>query len=244
MAAPQVKPLLLASLALLFLVTLSLVAGASTAGASGTRVLGSAHPAQASCPEDCLVEARVSGFQTSIGRLRKPFVAPARGRIVAWSIKLGSPKRRDLKAFNRKFGEPKARISILKPVRRRGVRRYRKRFRLLRQSPVVRLRPLFGRETSFTLARPLKIGRGHVVALTIPTWAPAFSVNQSQRTRWLASRAPSRRRGGCLTGRGFANLAAGAPHQKLGLPRTFGCSYRGARLLYTATFVKRGTTAR
>ncbi|MGA8217347.1 MAG: hypothetical protein WB771_02185 [Solirubrobacterales bacterium] len=210
--------------------------------AAGTTVLGATGAAEAGCPQHCLVEARVTGFQTSIGRRRDPFVTPARGRIVAWSIKLGMPRRRDIKGFNRKFGESKARISILKRVRsKRRAGRPRPTYRLLRESPVVRLRALFGKLTTITLPRPLKVGRGQVVALTIPTWAPTFSVLDSKRSRWLASRSATRRRGGCVTADGFANLHAGGPDQKLGSSRVFGCAYHGARLLYSARFVKRGT---
>ncbi len=77
-------------------------------------ILGAAKPANASCPDDCLVEARVTGFQTSIGKLQNPFVAPEDGEIVAWSLKQGKPRKADRRAFNEEFGPPKARIGILR----------------------------------------------------------------------------------------------------------------------------------
>ena len=204
------------------------------------KVLGAARQAPASCPANCLVEAKVTGFQTTIDRMRTPFAVPAHGRIVAWSIKLGRPEKDAVKLFNDRFGRSQARISILKPVRvRRGRRPAKVRYRLLRQSPVQDLQPFFGTTTTFGLPAALKVRRGNIVALTMPTWAPAFAVGQS--ARWRASRAPSRERGPCSRRGGFANLDAGSPHDRTGSQRRYGCAYRGARLLYSARFVAAGS---
>jgi hypothetical protein len=212
----------------------ALLLGVGASRGATTVLLGSGEAAEASCPAECLVEAKVTGYQTSIEGSKKPFVAPAPGRIVSWSIKLGLPEKRAIKGFNRRFGESKARISILKPIRdKRG----KKKYVLLRHSKARRLRRHFGKTVDFTLRRPLKLNRGHLVALTLPTWAPAFSVQQSDESRWQASRAATRKRGKCFTKGGFANIKAGAPHQKLDSERAYGCSFRGARLLYWATFV-------
>ncbi|MGH2923043.1 MAG: hypothetical protein ACRDKH_03305 [Solirubrobacterales bacterium] len=200
------------------------------------KVLGAARPAAASCPDSCVVEARVSGFQTDIDGIRNPFRIPAHGRIVAWSIKLGKPAKEDLKTFNGRFGPSQARISILKPVKTRRGRRPRKvRYRLLRQSPIQDLQPFFGETTTFGLADALKVRKGNIVALTMPTWAPAFAVGQEGR--WRASRKASRARGPCFLRGGLANIEAGGPHDQTGTQRRYGCGYRGARLLYSARFL-------
>lgn len=215
-----------------------LIRPAPPAGAqSGTTILGAAAPADASCPRDCLVEARVTGFQTSIGKLRNPFRAPADGEIVAWSIKMGKPKKPDRRAFNREFGPPQARLAILRkvPKTKKPVR-----YKLLRQSPVEPLGALFGSTSTFSLTRPLAIKKGQIVALTIPTWAPAFAVDQGRATKWQASRRATRKRGGCTEDGGRANVDAGAPQVKKGTQRPYGCSYNSARLLYSATFISDG----
>lgn len=200
------------------------------------KVLGAAAPAEASCPANCVVEARVTGFQTAVGRARNPFRVPAHGRIIAWSIKLGSPVKEDAKFFNEKFGRSEARISILKPIRvRRGRRPAKLRYRLLRQGPIQDLQPFFGETTTFGLSEPLRVRKGNIVALTMPTWAPVFSTGQDGK--WRASRAPSDKRGPCSLRGGMANLEAGEPHQRPGSQRRYGCVYNGARLLYTARFV-------
>ncbi|MDP9189334.1 MAG: hypothetical protein M3O25_08810, partial [Actinomycetota bacterium] len=200
-------------------------------------VLGAAAPANASCPINCLVEARVTGFQTSIGKTKNPFMAPADGQIVSWSIKLGKPKKADVRSFNDKFGTPQARLAVLKPVPGTS---NPTRYKLLRQSPAQPLGKILGQISTFNLASPLPVLAGQVVALTIPTWAPAFAVGQGGSTRWMASRRATRKRGGCTDDEGRANVDAGAPQVKKGKQQPYGCAYNSARLLYTATFVADG----
>jgi hypothetical protein len=207
---------------------------AASAGAAQTIILGAAKPANASCPDDCLVEARVTGFQTSIGNLKNPFVAPEDGEIVAWSLKQGKPRKSDRRAFNEEFGSPKARIGILREVP--GTRNPT-RYKLLRQSPVENLGPFFGSTTTFSLDVPLQIRKGEIVALTIKSWAPAFAVGQGPSSQWMASRRPTGKRGGCTDDEGRANVDAGAPQTKKGTQRPYGCEYDRARLLYSATFL-------
>jgi hypothetical protein len=224
-----------AALAVLCAAALACALTASPASAQVT--LGTSGTGTASCPENCLVEARVTGFQTMVGGAKAAVKAPAAGRITDWSINLGAPDATAIKYFNKRFGQSMARISILKAIPRTGGKAT---YRLLRQTPAQELRPYFGKLTTFRLARPLRVGKGQVLALTIPTWTPAFSVGHLDSTRWRASRAPTRRRGDCFTNEGLANLDAGSPQQRLGSDRAYGCSYRGAMLLYSATFVPKG----
>ena len=222
--------LLAAGLAL----ALAIAIGAASAGAAQTIILGAAKPANASCPDDCLVEARVTGFQTSIGNIKNPFVAPEDGEIVAWSLKQGKPRKADRRAFNEEFGPPTARLAILRQVPGTSSP---PRYKLLRQSPLENLGPFFGATTTFSLDVPLAIRKGEVVALTIKSWAPAFAVGQSGATQWMASRRSTKKRGGCTDDEGRANVDAGAPQTKKGTQRPYGCDYDRARLLYSATFL-------
>lgn len=236
----------------------SAAALAGTAGAARVEVLGAARPASSSCdPERCFVEARVTGFQTRIGSKRKPFVSPFPGRVVAWSIKLGKPSKEANTCFTSGcdtdgtrfdgFGGPaRARIAILQPIRK-DIQRGKPNYKILRQSRVEDLAPFFGGTATFALKHPLKIGRGQIVALTIPTWAPVFADGLSSTNTWRASRRATKARGGCTIkdseGRDIgANVRAGGPHikrkGKSGV-RYYGCTYSGNRLLYSATVVRR-----
>ncbi len=121
---------------------------------------------------------------------------------------------------------PTARIAVIK-------RRDKRNYKLKSQSPVVPLSTSLGSRQTFTLSSPLKIRKGEFLALTIPTWAPAFAVNLSSGNNvWRSSRAE----GKCS---GTANIKAGKPQQKVHSTRTYGCDYKTARLLYWGYYVPR-----
>jgi hypothetical protein len=208
-------------------------------GAARVVVLGAATPATPSCPTTCQAVGKTTGFQTSITGSKNPFAASFRGRIVAWSIKTGAPSTKpnpnnnnqsDYDFFTKTFGgPPRARISVLKPIMKQ-VRAGHPIYKLKSQSPVEDLSGFLGQTTTFTLDTPLRVKPNNVVALTVPTWAPAFAINQSADTKWQASR----KRGKCND---TADILAGTPQDALGSQRAYGCTYNTARLLYSATVV-------
>jgi hypothetical protein len=219
---------------------LAAVLGAGSAGAAlRVVVLGAAAPAAPSCPTTCQAIGKTTGFQTSITGARNPFVVSFRGRVVAWSIKTGAPSTKpnpnndnqsDFDFFTKTFGgSPKARISVLKPIMKK-VKLGKPIYKLKSQSPVEDLSPYLGQTTTFTLDTPLRVKPNNVVALTVPTWAPAFAINQSANTKWQASR----KKGKCNA---TADILAGTPQDAQGSLRAYGCTYNTARLLYSATVV-------
>src|SRR4029077_12219850 len=75
-----------------FAALLVAVIGTGFAGAAPrVIVLGAATPAGPSCPTTCQAVGKTTGFQTNITGAKSPFVVTTRGRVVAWSIKTGSP---------------------------------------------------------------------------------------------------------------------------------------------------------
>jgi hypothetical protein len=225
-----------------FAVLLAIVLGTGRAGAANqVTVLGAAAPAAPACPTTCQAIGKTTGFQVSIIGQKSPFNVPFDGRVVAWSIKLGAPSTKpnpnnnnqsDLDFFNKTFGgTPKARVSVLKPIMKK-IKAGKPVYKLKSQSPVEDLSTYLGQTTTFTLDQPLKVKAGQVIALTIPTWAPAFAINQSADTVWQASRkAPY-----CPASE--ANIEHWSDHEALGSDRRYGCTYKTARLLYSATLVK------
>ncbi len=208
-------------------------------GAARVVVLGAATPATPSCPTTCQAVGKTTGFQSSIAGSRNPFVVPFRGRIVAWSIKTGAPSTKpnpqnnnqsDYDFFVKTFGgTPKARISVLKPIMKQ-IRAGHQIYKLKSQSPVEDLSGYLGQTTTFTLDTPLRVKPNNIVALTVPTWAPAFAINQAANTKWQASR----KRGKCNN---TEDILAGTPQDALGSQRAYACTYNTARLLYSATVV-------
>ncbi len=184
----------------------------------------------------CRVEGHVTGFQAMADGIAKPFEAPFEGKVVAWSIslaRLSSHKTKtttdELGFFNELLGKPaEARISILRPVPKTNPPTYK----LVRQSPIQILNHYFGTTPIFVLDHPLVVLKGQVVALTIPTWAPMFAVEVSAENKWRGSR----QRKHCVSKEDIEN---GRPQQAIGSTKQYGCYYSNARLLYTATLVKK-----
>ena len=172
------------------------------------------------CPSDpCLAVSRTTGYQVKAGERRGLFTVPANGRIVAWSITLGRPNGVQREFFERNFGRASAGISVLRP----GDRLFS---RVVAASPIYQLSSYFGRTVQFPLARSLRVKKGYVVALTVPTWAPALTGLLDDQSSWRASRA----RGACdETERQTAQTRARSLTQ-------YRCLYK-ARLTYTATLV-------
>ena len=175
----------------------------------------------ASCPESCQAVGRVTGYQAGQAGRRSPFRARRRGRIVAFSLQLGRPRADQIEYFDGLFGgSPQARLSVLRPgPRRRNV--------LSGQSELFELRPYFGSTPTFALDRPLTVKKDYLVALTVPTWAPAFGVGLGNEEAWRSSRDAER----------CDDVRQTAAQQRRRSSRTYGCLYRTARLLYTASFV-------
>jgi hypothetical protein len=217
--------------ALAFAATLAVAIGTGSADAAPkTTVLGAAAPAAPSCPDDCQAVGKTTGFQRTIGKTENPFTAPFAGRIVAWSIKLSRPSTKQMEFFEEFFGgTASARLSVLKPIQKE-LKRGREIYKLKSQSPVEELGPYLGTTTTFALQAPMKVKEGQVVALTVPTWAPAFAVNLGGNTAWQASR----KRDKCNKAE---DIKAGSAQQGLNSDRSYSCTYKTARLLYSATVV-------
>ena len=206
--------------------TLALATLATLATAPGARAavveMGATEPRPAaSCPDNCQAIGRVTGYQVSQGGRRNPLRARRRGKIVAFSVQLGRPRADQIQYFDGLFGgPPQARLSVLRPgPRRRNV--------LSGQSDLFDLRPYFGSTPTFALERPLTVKPGYLVALTVPTWAPAFGVGLGNEEAWRSSRDAER----------CDDVRQTAAQQRRRSQRTYGCLYRTARLLYTASFV-------
>lgn len=178
----------------------------------------------------CQAMGRVTGFQTSADGRHNPFKVRQAGRIVAWGVDISRPERKERRFFEEalsKSGPPSARLSILKP-KEEGV------YKLVKQSPVVALAPVLGNQPVFTLADPLKVKKGLIVALTTPTWISNLADHgASESDQWVASR----EQGECLEAEDL--LERSRPQQGVGGERNYACRYDGARLLYRAYLAPR-----
>lgn len=206
-----------------------------TAAAAVAAVLFGAAPASAkiveigrtdatpACPTSpCLAVSRTTGYQTKVVDQRGAFVVPEDGKIVAWTIALGKPTPEQIAFFDKSLGGPaSAQISVL----RQGKRLFA---RVVTQSPVQLLQPYFGQTVQFPLSRSLNVKKGYMLALTVPTWAPALTQLLGDGSAWRASRPL----GSCNdTSTQTAQLALKQVAQ-------YRCLYK-ARLTYSATLITR-----
>jgi len=206
----------------------SLAAGAGAATPTRTTVVlgNTANTPDPSCPElPCQAVGSVTGFQVRTDQGSLPFRVPRDGKVKAWTLTLAQPTPGQRSFFNGFFGTPpEARLAILRRVPGTNPPRYN----LRSQSSVHVLSPYLGQMVKFTAN--LRVRRGDIVGLTIPTWAPAFAQDLSARNAWRASREPGR----CTN---TTDVRQGKAQQKVGKRAVYGCLYTTARLLYTATVV-------
>jgi hypothetical protein len=181
----------------------------------------------AACPQadTCQAVGQVTGFQIQVGTARNPFRVARDGRVVALTLKLPEPTAKQVDFFNDAFGgPPRVRVAILRPRPQKG-ERYR--YVLAGQSETIALTDFLGSTPTFPLLRSLRVVKGDVIGLTAETWMPAFAVGLDNANAWRSSR-PA---GDC------ENVRDAAVHDDRGAVRVYGCLYRTARLLYSATLI-------
>ncbi len=149
-------------------------------------IIGATTPATVpSCPgTPCLAVSRTTGFQVKVATANNLVSAPRAGTVVAWTITLGNPNAAQIKFFNANEGGPsEAGIAILAPQKKPNLT-----YKLVAQSPLVKLQPYFGKTAQFPLETTIPVKKGYIVALTVPSWAPALALGFGDDTSWRASR--------------------------------------------------------
>jgi hypothetical protein len=182
-----------------------------------------------SCPTDpCEAAVRVTALQGRVAGGRKnPYYIRRDGYVVAFTLQLAQPSAEQMTFFNDNFGTPpQARLSVL---RRGDKRKTRLNYRLVAQSDVYDLDRYLGSSPTFVLDPPMRVRKTNWIAITVPTWAPIFANNLTNQDWWRSSRA----KGKCEPPRSLDQFAM----QVLRDVNVFGCTYHGARLLYTATYI-------
>jgi hypothetical protein len=219
----------------ILLLTLVLAAAMALPSSASARIVelgGTADAAALNCPgtteAPCVAAVRMTGYQgRSSGGPKNPFYIRRDGFLVAFTVQLAKPTAEEIKFFNDNFGTPStARISVL---RRGTTRKKRLDHRLITQSDRFGLDSYFGSKPTFVFNRPIPVKKGNWIALTVPTWAPLLSTNLARSNWWRSSR-PT---GSCEPPKSLGQFAL----EDLREVAKFGCTYHGARLLYSVTYI-------
>jgi hypothetical protein len=216
----RIYPAVLASAALALLLPAAAPATLAEVG-----VIPATTPATVpSCPSTpCLAVSRTTGFQVKVATNRNPLSAPRSGSVVAWTISLGKPNATQIKFFNTNEGGPaEAGIAILRALPKPHLT-----YKLIAQSPLVKLEQYFGKTAQFPLETTIAIKKGDVIALTVPTWAPALALGFGNDTSWRSSRQKSQ----------CTSTSSQTTHTQVGTPVQYFCLYQTARLTYSATLI-------
>lgn len=180
-------------------------------------------PAATTTEAPCLAVSQTTGIQVKVNHVNNPLVIPINGRIVAWTVQLGRPTEAQTKFFDENEGGPaSAGIALLSPVKHPNTM-----YHLLAQSPLIKLEPYFGMTVQFPLTQTIKVKKGDIVALTVPTWAPALALGFGKNTSWRASRQKSQ----CST------TSSQTAQTTLKSNLEYYCLYQTARLTFSATLI-------
>jgi hypothetical protein len=196
--------------------------------------LGStADKASLNCPgtteSPCVAAVRMTGYQgRSSGGPKNPYYIRRDGMLVAFTLQVAKPTAEEIKYFNDNFGTPStARISVL---RKGTTRKTRLEHRLIAQSQTFELDRYFGSKPTFVFDRPIPVKKGNWIGLTVSTWAPLLATPLDRANWWRSSR-PNK--DSCEPPGSLRQFAM----EDLREVNRFGCTYHGARLLYTVTYV-------
>ncbi len=200
--------------------TLAVAVGAAAPASAKIIEVGRTDAAPACPATPCLAVSRTTGYQIKVADERGDFTVPRDGMLVAWSITLGTPTKKQINFFNKGLGgTASAGITLL----RQGKHVFS---RVMATGPIEQLQPYFGQTVQFPLATAIPVKKGWVLGLTVPTWAPALTPLMTDHSAWRASR-PAKKCSDTAT--------QTAQTQRLDLAQ-YNCLYK-ARLAYSATLI-------
>ena len=190
-------------------------------------------PANAQGGSCTIILEQVTAYETLRDGVVNPDMVKRSGVISAFTLGLASPSLITpavLAVKDRQYGgPPEAQLTALWPT---GTPQ-NPTYRVAAESEVVKLRSQLGKVAEFPLTTPLPVTRGEILALTVPTWAPVLSFELgTTKFSYVQSRAKLKTSSGassCFT-TGGANLA----QVVVGELSTYGCSYPGTRIEYSA----------
>lgn len=203
--------------------TLTLFAIAATPASARLEELGAMQEAvKGSCPDrECRAITRTTAYQAKVGENRGLMTVPRDGRIVAVTFALGKPGPKQAEFFTETFGgAAQAAIVVLRPGRSLN-------FTVAAKGPMTTLTEYFGQRVQIPLVRTLRVRKGDVIGLTVPTWAPLLQLGLGGDTSWRSSQAKD----ACADTQTQSGLLGSKKAAQ------FNCLFRNQRVTYSATLI-------
>jgi hypothetical protein len=179
--------------------------------------------AQPTDPQGCQAIAQLTGYNVRLGGVHNPMRLKRSGYIVAFTVELAKPDANQNAFFKTRYGDhPTARLAVIQSLHHQAT------FKLVNQTQAFDLEQYFGSTPTIALRKPFRVHKDDIIALTVPTWLPAFAHNLDNQEIWRSSH------------KGDECSAAeppASPHESIGSDKVYDCVYKGARLVYSATFI-------
>jgi hypothetical protein len=200
-----------------------LLGGAASTASAKMYELGATDDAsRVSCPDRCFVVTHTTALQVRTGTVRYPTTAPASGRVVAFTLELGSLTDKQIHRLNATYGgTSRVQLAVLRQQARPA-----RSYEVVASTGIFRIQPFFGTTVQFPLKTTLEVKKGDLIALTVPTWAPVLAVDLPQENGWRASRD-----GNC------GDLLTQTAQTTVGNATQYKCLYQTVRVTYSATLI-------
>ena len=190
-------------------------------------VIGTTTPATVpSCPgSPCLAVSRTTGFQVKVGTERNILERAARRH----DRRLDDHARQAERDADQVLQHQRGRARGSRDRGPRAAAQAEPDLQARRAEPARQARqPYFGKTAQFPLETTIPVKKGDVIALTVPSWAPALALGLRQR-HLLAGKPPEEP--------AARRTSSQTAQTTIGTAVQYYCLYQTARLTYSATLI-------
>ncbi len=239
MGAMRRFPLAIAAASMLAAVALPATASATEVqlGQTATALAAPTCPTGTSAADCTLLLTQMTGLETLSDGTAYPTEVKSDGVVTSFTVGISSAAKSyvstlDLPTTQKGYGgPPSAELTVLRPVGGAGAFRWQ----VVAQGSPQPLAAYQGSVVQFPMAQSLPVVPGEVVALTTTTWAPVLSIDLSKTD--FAYRQPVVATPKTTGAAPTCFQTTLATPLTFGNESTYGCSYTGTRIEYSATEV-------
>ncbi|WP_249010044.1 hypothetical protein [Conexibacter sp. DBS9H8] len=207
-------------------------AGEVQLGQTTTPLAAPTCPAGTTAANCTILLTQMTGLETVSDGIFMPTRVKQDGVLTAMTVGVSSAAKSYVSGLDKSYGgPPQAQLTVLRSTGAPG----RNRWEVVAQSAPQELASYQGGLFEFPLGQALPVVPGEVIALSTATWAPVLSIDLAKSSfAYRQPRVPTApAAGGAATCTGAAPTLA--TPLTIGDQSTYGCSYTGTRIEYSAT---------